>query len=105
MLNNIKPWVVEVYSDERMPDTYAAYASGTADEVEEAIGTAEEVIMYLIDQHVGNWCSEFDDDDEEYEEWESTIGAHVSEVTDDDINDTEYMKWFNNLEVIYDERN
>ena len=104
MLNNIKPWVVEVYSDERMPDTYAAYASGTADEVEEAIGTAEEVMMYLIDQHVGNWCAEFDDD-EEYEEWESTIGAHVSEVTDDDINDTEYMEWFNNLEVIYDERN
>lgn len=104
MLNNIRPWVVEVYSDERMSDTYAAYASGTADEVEEAIGTAEEVMMYLIDQHIGNWYAEFDDD-EEYEEWESTIGAHVSEVTDDDINDAEYMEWFNNLEVIYDERN
>ena len=29
-MNEIKPFVIEIYSDERMSDPYAAYASGTA---------------------------------------------------------------------------
>ena len=45
------------------------------------------------------------DDEEDYEEWEAMIGPHATEVTEEDINDPEYMKWFNTLEIIYDERN
>ena len=38
MTNEIKPFIIEIYSDERMSDPYVAYASGTEDDVEEAIG-------------------------------------------------------------------
>lgn len=106
MPDKVKPFIIEIYSDERMSDTYAAYASGTEDDVEEAIGTAEELIYYLVDQHIGNWGDEDQfDGEEDYEEWKSTIGPHATELTEEDINDPEYMEWFNALEVIYDERN
>lgn len=105
-MNEIKPFVIEIYSDERMSDPYAAYASGTEDDVEEVIGTSEELISYLVDQHISNWWAENEFDyEEDYEEWESMIGPHATEVTEEDINDPEYMKWFNTLEIIYDERN
>ena len=105
-MNEIKPFIIEIYSDERMSDSYAAYASGTEDDVEEAIGTSEELISYLVDQHISNWWAENEFDyEEDYEEWEAMIGPHATEVTEEDINDPEYMKWFNTLEIIYDERN
>ena len=106
MTNEIKPFIIEIYSDERMSDPYAAYASGTEDDVEEAIGTSEELISYLVDQHIGNWmCEDEFDNEEDYEEWEAMIGPHATELTEEDMNDPEYMEWFNALEVIYDERN
>ena len=105
-MNEIKPFIIEIYSDERMSDPYAAYASGTEDDVEEAIGTSEELISYLVDQHIGNWmCEDEFDNEEDYEEWEAMIGPHATELTEEDMNDPEYMEWFNALEVIYDERN
>ena len=101
----IRPWLVEVYSDERCSDSYAAYSRcSCSDELENIISNSDKIMGYVIDAHVGEWSSEFSDD-EEYEEWESTIGAHVSEVSEDDMEDPHYMKWFNSLEVIYDERN
>lgn len=106
MPDKVKPFIIEIYSDERMSDTYAAYASGTEDDIEEVIGTSEELISYLVDQYIGNWGFEDQfDDEEDYEEWEAMIGPHATEVTEEDINDPEYMKWFNTLEIIYDERN
>lgn len=104
--DQIRPWLVEVYSDERCSDSYAAYSSCIySDELEDIISNSDKIMGYVIDAHVGEWGSEFSDDEEEYEEWESTIGVHVSQISKDDIEDPCYMKWFNSLEVIYDERN
>ena len=100
--NNIRPWVIEVYSDPRMSDVYAAYAEGNEDDVEEIIGTAEETWQYLLDAHIGEWDSYVEED--EYEDWICDIGPHAKEITEEEWNDVEFRKWFDNLEVIYDER-
>lgn len=102
--NLIKPWIVEIYSDPRCSDAYAAYASCSSEsELEEQIGTNEELMLYLIDAHIGEWDTYIEED--EYEEWQCSIGPHAHLVEDKDMNDEAYMKWFNSLEVIYDERN
>ncbi len=100
--NMIRPWLVEIYADDRCSDAYAAYAEGTADDVEECIGTNEELMPALVDYHIGEWEDCFDDDDDE---WMDMIAPHVTEVTDEDLEDPDFVKWFNELEVIYDERN
>ena len=99
----IRPWLVEIYADDRCSDGYAAWADcADADELEEQIGTAEELMATLVDYHIGEWEDCFDEDDDE---WMSMIGPHVTEVTDEDMQDPDFVKWFNDLEVIYDERN
>ena len=32
------------------------------------------------------------------------IAPHATEVTDEDLEDSSYVNWFNGLEIIYDER-
>ena len=48
-MKEIIPWIINVYADDRCTDTYAAYASGTADDVEEIISSNEELISTLVD--------------------------------------------------------
>lgn len=98
----IRPWLVEIYADDRCSNPYAAYAEGTADDVEEAIGTSEELIADLVDDYIAEWADDFEDDDPE--EWQAMIGPHATEVTDEDLEDPDFVAWFNSLEVIYDER-
>ena len=38
------------------------------------------------------------------EEWIDMIAPHATEVTDEDLEDSSYVNWFNGLEIIYDER-
>ena len=100
-MKEIRPWIINVYADDRCTDTYAAYASGTADDVEEIIGSNEELITTLVDSHIADWEDSFDEDDED---WIYMIAPHATEVTDEDLEDSSYVNWFNGLEIIYDER-
>ena len=101
MMKEIRPWIINVYADDRCTDTYAAYASGTADDVEEIISSNEELITTLVDSHIADWEDSFDEDDED---WMDMIAPHATEVTDEDLENSNFVNWFNNLEVIYDER-
>ena len=101
-MKEIRPWIINVYVDDRCTDTYAAYASGTADDVEEIIGSNEELITTLVDSHIVDWEDSFDEDDED---WIDMIAPQATEVTDEDLEDSSYVNWFNGLEIIYDERN
>lgn len=101
-MKEIRPWIINVYADDRCTDTYAAYASGTADDVEEIIGSNEELITTLVDSYIADWEDSFDEDDED---WMYMIAPHATEVTDEDLEDSSYVNWFNGLEIIYDERN
>lgn len=99
----IRPWLVEIYSDDRCSDPYAAYADvNDPEELEEIIGTNEELMPDLVADHIANWQDDFDEDDDE---WQDMIGPHVTEVTDEDMEDPDFVRWFKELEVIYDERN
>ena len=100
-MKEIRPWIINVYADDRCTDTYAAYASGTADDVEEIIGSNEELITTLVDSYIADWEDSFDEDDED---WMYMIAPHATEVTDEDLEDSSYVNWFNGLEIIYDER-
>ena len=100
-MKEIRPWIINVYADDRCTDTYAAYASGTADDVEEIIGSNEELITTLVDSYIADWEDSFDEDDED---WIDMIALHATEVTDEDLEDSSYVNWFNGLEIIYDER-
>ena len=102
MMKEIRPWIIDVYADDRCTDTYAAYASGTADDVEEIISSNEELISTLVDSYIGDWEDCFDEDDED---WMDMIAPHATEVTDEDLENSNFVNWFNDLEVIYDERN
>ena len=101
-MKEIRPWIINVYADDRCTNTYAAYASGTADDVEEIIGSNEELITTLVDSYIADWEDSFDEDDED---WIDMIASHATEVTDEDLEDSSYVNWFNGLEIIYDERN
>lgn len=101
-MKEIRPWIINVYADDRCTDTYAAYASGTADDVEEIIGSNEELITTLVDSYIADWEDNFDEDDED---WMYMIAPHATEVTDEDLEDSSYVNWLNGLEIIYDERN
>lgn len=101
-MKEIRPWIINVYADDRCTDTYAAYASGTADDVEEIIGSNEELITTLVDSYIADWEDSFDEDDED---WMYMIAPHATEVTDEDLEDSSYVNWLNGLEIIYDERN
>ena len=102
MMKEIRPWIINVYADDRCTDTYVAYASGTADDVEEIISSNEELISTLVDSYIGDWEDCFDEDDED---WMDMIAPHATEVTDEDLENSSFVNWFNDLEVIYDERN
>lgn len=101
-MKEIRPWIINVYADDRCTDTYTAYASGTADDVEEIIGSNEELITTLVDSYIADWEDSFDEDDED---WMYMIAPHATEVTDEDLEDSSYVNWLNGLEIIYDERN
>lgn len=100
-MKEIRPWIINVYADDRCTDTYAAYASGTADDIEEIISSNEELITTLVDSHIADWEDSFDEDDED---WMDMIAPHATEVIDEDLEDSSYVNWFNGLEIIYDER-
>ena len=94
MLNK---FIVEVYGDDdRMYDTYRAYAIGTEEEVEEKI-IFDDYWDSVREWHVQDfsYCS---DDDEDREIWEETIAPHCEQVEKED-------DYFNSLPIIYDERN
>lgn len=101
-MKEIRPWIINVYADDRCTDTYAAYASGTADDVEESIGSNKELITTLVDSYIADWEDSFDEDDED---WMDMIAPHATKVTDEDLEDSSYVNWLNGLEIIYDERN
>lgn len=101
-MKEIRPWIINVYADDRCTDTYAAYASGAADDVEEIIGSNEELITTLVDSYIADWEDSFNEDDED---WMDMIAPHATEVTDEDLEDSSYVNWLNGLEIIYDERN
>ena len=98
----IRPWLVEIYADDRCSNAYVAYADcESTDELEELIGTMEELMPDLVDEYIAEWSDDFEDDDDE---WIDMIAPHVTEVTDEDLEDPDFVRWLNNLEVIYDER-
>lgn len=98
----IRPWLVEIYADDRCSNAYVAYADcESADELEELIGTMEELMPDLVDEYIAEWSDDFEEDDDE---WIDMIAPHVTEVTDEDLEDPDFVRWLNDLEVIYDER-
>ena len=97
----INSFLISVYSDSRMTDEWRAYLyTDDEDEAKNAIPSNE--VSMAIDDHYDNWWCEFDDD--EIEEWEACIDLHVRLLTDE-LDDKEYMNWFENLPCLYDERN
>lgn len=97
----INSFLISVYSDSRMTDEWRAYLyTDDEDEVRNAIPSNE--VSMAIDDHYDNWWCEFDDD--EIEEWEACIDLHVRLLTDE-LDDKEYINWFENLPCLYDERN
>lgn len=102
---NINSFLISVYSDSRMTDEWRAYLyTDDEDEARNAIPSNE--VAMAIDDHYDNWCCEFsdDDDNDELEEWEACIDLHVRLLTDE-LNNKDYMNWFENLPCLYDERN
>ena len=100
----LNAFLVEIYSDDRMCDDYRAYSSiEDPDELEELIGTSEEIMADAVDSHIGNWDDGVNIEEDEYEEWESMIAPHVKKLSNEEFNDEEYMEWFNNLPIIYEE--
>ena len=97
----INSFLISVYSDSRMTDEWRAYLyTDNEDEARNAIPSNE--VSMAIDDHYDNWWCEFDDD--ELEEWEACIDLHVRLLTDE-LDDKDYMNWFENLPCLYDERN
>ena len=97
----INSFLISVYSDSRMTDEWRAYLyTDDEDEARNAIPSNE--VSMAIDDHYDNWWYEFDDD--ELEEWEACIDLHVRLLTDE-LDDKDYMNWFENLPCLYDERN
>ena len=107
-MKEIRPWIINVYADDRCTDTYAAYASGTVDDVEEIIGSNEELITTLVDSHIADWEDSFDEDvegdtEEEREEcFEQLREDFMSEISYECVEvDPEEADQY---EIIYDER-
>ena len=97
----INSFLISVYSDSRMTDEWRAYLyTDNEDEARNAIPSNE--VSMAIDDHYDNWWCEFDDD--ELEEWEACIDLHIRLLTDE-LDDKDYMNWFENLPCLYDERN
>ena len=97
----INSFLISVYSDSRMTDEWRAYLY-TDDEGEAKNAIPSNEVSMAIDDHYDNWWCEFDDD--EIEEWKACIDLHVRLLTDE-LDDKEYMNWFENLPCLYDERN
>jgi hypothetical protein len=92
-------FIVEVYGDDdRMCDTYRAYAIGTEEEVEDKI-IEDDYWDDVREWHIQNFSYCFDDDeDDDREIWEEMIAPHCEKIEEDD-------DYFNSLPIIYDERN
>ena len=76
----MKTYIVQVYSDERCGDTWAAYSNKDPEELEDAIVTSDKWLDIEAD-HISNWAHDYEDeDDEEYEyEDEDLNGEEQSE--------------------------
>lgn len=92
-------FIVEVYGDDdRMCDTYRAYANGSEEEVEDKI-IKDDYWDSIREWHIEDFSYCFDDSEEEDREiWEEMIAPHCEQVEKED-------DYFNSLPIIYDERN
>lgn len=88
----MKTYIVQVYSDERCGDTWAAYSNKDPEELEDAIITSDEWLDIEAD-HISNWAHDYEDEDDE---WVDLIAPHAERWSPD--------SWFRTLPVIWDER-
>ena len=88
----MKTYIVQIYSDDRCCDTYAAYSNKTSEELEDAIVMSKEWLDIEAD-YIADWSVEYEDEDEE---WMELIAPHAEEWCSD--------AWFKTLPIIWDER-
>lgn len=97
----MKHYCVEVYSDNRLCDSYQAWSNKDPEELEDAILDSESWDS-IYEDHYSNWVSDFDgDEEEEIDEWASCIGPHV---TDFEVESESDEQWLSSLPMIWDER-
>lgn len=88
----MKTYIVQIYSDDRCCDTYAAYSNKTLEELEDAIVMSNEWLDIEAD-YISDWAVEYEDEDEE---WMELIAPHAERWSPD--------SWFRTLPIIWDER-
>lgn len=88
----MKTYIVQVYSDERCGDTWAAYSNKDPEELEDAIIASDEWLDIEAD-HISNWAYDYEDEDDE---WVDLIAPHAERWPPD--------SWFRTLPIIWDER-
>lgn len=88
----MKTYIVQVYSDDRCCDTWAAYSEKEQEELEDAIVMSDEWLDIAAD-HIANWAEDYEDEDDK---WIDLVAPHAEEWAPD--------TWFKSLPVIWDER-
>lgn len=88
----MKTYIVQIYSDERCGDTWAAYSNKEPEELEDAIVMSDEWLDIEAD-HIASWAHDYEDEDDE---WVDLIAPHAERWSPD--------SWFRTLPVIWDER-